>query len=212
MTLKPSDLLLYAVTDRSWLENSTLLAQVEEAILGGVTCVQLREKDMETTSFLAEAKNMKTVCNRHNIPLIINDSIEIALDSGADGVHIGQSDQNAREVREKIGSAMIMGVSVQTVAQAKLAQEQGADYLGVGAVFSTTTKLDANAVSLATVQEITASVQIPVVAIGGISLKNIHQLQNCGLSGVAVVSGIFASSSIKTACTSFLTASKELVK
>lgn len=211
MKLKPSDLLLYAVTDRTWLGNSTLLEQVEESLIGGVSCLQLREKDMDPQSFLAEAKEMKALCARYNVPLIINDSVEIAIESGADGVHIGQSDQNAREVREKIGSSLIMGVSVQTIEQAKIAVENGADYLGVGAVFSTTTKLDANAVALSTLQEITASVEIPVVAIGGISLKNIHQLEKCGLSGVAVVSGIYASDSIKTACESFVVASQKVV-
>lgn len=212
MNLKPSDLLLYAVTDRTWLGNSTLMEQVEESILGGVTCVQLREKDLDFDIFLAQAKEMKLFCNKYKIPIIINDSVEIAMESGADGVHIGQSDQNAREVREKIGNSMIMGVSVQTVEMAQKAVADGADYLGVGAVFSTTTKLDANGVSLDSLKEITASVSVPVVAIGGISLKNIHNLQKCGLSGVAVVSGIFGSSSIKTASENFVVASKELVK
>lgn len=211
MKLNPSDLLLYAVTDRTWLGNSTLLEQVEESILGGVTCVQLREKELDQESFLSEAKKMKSLCNKYNIPFIINDSVEIALEIGADGVHIGQLDQNAKEVRQKIGNSMIMGVSVQTVEQAQAAEGEGADYLGVGAVFSTTTKLDANAVSLSTLKEITSSVEIPVVGIGGISLENIHQLQNCGLAGVAVVSGIFASASIKRASQSFALASKEVV-
>lgn len=212
MTLNPSNLLLYAVTDRTWLGNSTLLEQVKESIAGGVTCVQLREKEMDYDSFLAEPKEMKELCNKYKIPFIINDSVEIAVKSEADGVHIGQSDQNAREVREKIGKSMILGVSVQTVEQAKKAVEDGADYLGVGAVFSTSTKLDADTVSLTTLREITASVHIPVVAIGGISLENIQQLEKYGLSGVAVVSGIFASSSIKTASENFLVAAKEVVK
>lgn len=211
MNIKPSDVLLYAVTDRTWLGNSTLLEQVEESIQGGVTCVQLREKELSHPDFLAEAKEMKVLCEKYKIPLIINDSTEIALESNADGVHIGQSDQNAKEVREKIGSGKILGVSVQTVAQAKLAVSHGADYLGVGAVFSTTTKLDAHAVSLDTVKEITASVDIPVVAIGGISLENISQLEGCGLSGVAVVSGIYASGSIQTASEKFVEASKKII-
>lgn len=211
MRLSPSDLLLYAVTDRAWLGNSTLLEQVEQAIIGGVTCVQLREKDLNHQNFLTEAKEIKSLCNKYKIPFIINDSVKIAVESGADGVHIGQSDQNAKEVREKIGNSMIMGVSVQTVEQAKIAVADGADYLGVGAVFSTSTKLDADTVSLETLRNITASVDIPVVAIGGISLKNIHQLQNCGLSGVAVVSGIFASPSIKTASEHFVSSTKEVI-
>ncbi|MFI3253859.1 MAG: thiamine phosphate synthase [Eubacteriales bacterium] len=212
MKLNHSDLLLYAVTDRTWLGNSTLLEQVEESILGGVTCVQLREKDLDFQNFLSGAKEMKALCNKYKIPFIINDSLEIALESGADGVHIGQSDQNAKEVREKLGDSRIMGVSVQTVEQAKGAVADGADYLGVGAVFSTSTKLDAHAVSLATLKEITAFVEVPVVAIGGISLENIHQLEKCGLSGVAVVSGIFASSDIKRASESFVLASQEVVR
>lgn len=212
MKLNHSDLLLYAVTDRTWLKNSTLLEQVEESILGGVTCVQLREKDMDKHDFLNEAKEMKSLCSQYKVPFIVNDSVEIAVKSGADGVHIGQSDQNAKAVREEIGNSMILGVSVQTVEQAKLAVEDGADYLGVGAVFSTSTKRDADTVTLETLQAISAVVDIPVVAIGGISLNNIHQLKNCGLSGVAVVSGIFASESIKTACESYVTATKEVVK
>lgn len=212
MKLNPSDLLLYAVTDRTWLGNSTLLEQVEEAILGGVTCLQLREKDLDHQNFLSEAKKIKLLCNKYKIPFIINDSVEIALESGADGIHIGQSDQNAKEVRKKIGNSMIMGVSVQTVEQAKLAVENGADYLGVGAVFSTSTKIDADTVSLKMLRDITDSVHIPVVAIGGISLENIHQLQNCGLSGVAVVSGIFASPSIKIACENFVIDTKKMIK
>lgn len=211
MILKPSDLVLYAVTDRTWLGTSTLLHQVEESILGGVTCVQLREKDLDHSLFLTEAKEMKTLCSKYQIPFIINDSVEIALSIGADGVHIGQSDQNATIVREKIGSSMIMGVSVQTVAQAKSAVKDGADYLGVGAVFSTSTKFDADTVSFETLKEITASVDIPVVVIGGINLENIDQLEKCGISGVAVVSGIFASSNITSTCEKFLLRAKEVV-
>lgn len=212
MTLKPSDLLLYAVTDRTWLGNATLLEQVEESILGGVTCVQLREKELDYPDFLAQALEMKSLCKKHNIPFFINDSVEIAVETDADGVHIGQSDQNPKEVREKIGTSRIMGVSVQTVEQAKRAVDDGADYLGVGAVFSTSTKTDADAVSLETLREITATVSIPVVAIGGISLENIHKLEDCGLSGVAVVSGIFASDSIQSASEQFLIASQKVVK
>lgn len=209
MNLNRFDLMLYAVTDRKWSTNSTLIDQVECAIKGGVTCVQLREKNLDDANFLDEAIKMNALCQKYNVPLFINDNVEIAKKSGANGVHIGQSDENAKRVRQEIGNSMILGVTVKTVEQALKAQNDGADYLGVGAVFSTSTKLDATKISLQTLQEITKAVDIPVVAIGGISLDNAQELTDCGLSGIAVISGIFASENIEETCKSFR---KSLIK
>ena len=191
---------LYAVTDRTWLGKQTLSQQVEQAILGGVTCVQLREKALDEDAFLEEAIALNTLCKRYHVPFIVNDHVDIACRCGADGVHVGQSDMEAGDVRAKIGPDRILGVSAQTVAQAKKAELAGADYLGVGAMFSTSTKLDADSVSYETLQEICRSVSIPVVAIGGISAENMAKLSNSGIAGVALVSAIFASAQIRNTC------------
>lgn len=193
-------LLLYAVTDRSWVGRQTLLEQTEDAIRGGATCVQLREKDLEKAAFLDEAIAMKKLCGRYRVPLLINDDVEIAIKCGADGVHVGQSDSEAGSVRARIGEDMILGVSAQTVEQAIAAERAGADYLGVGAVFPTSTKLDAAEVPLETLRDICAAVTIPVVAIGGISRDNIARLSGSGIAGVALVSAIFAAGDIEKAC------------
>lgn len=199
MKLSANDLLLYAVTDRAWLNGKTLAEQVEAAVLGGTTCIQLREKDTSHEDFLTLAKDIKKVTDRYKIPYIINDSIDIMLKCGADGVHIGQHDGTAAEVRRRIGPDKILGVSAQTVEQARRAEAEGADYLGVGAVFPTATKLDANAVTTETLREITASVQIPVVAIGGISRENLVSLAGTGIAGIAVVSAVFAQKDVQSA-------------
>lgn len=198
MNCDKRDLLLYAVTDRAWLCGRTLSSVVEEAILGGVSMVQLREKELSFDEFLEEAIEIGALCRRYGILFIVNDNIEIALRSGADGVHVGQSDRSAEEVRALIGKDKILGVSAQTVEAAKAAERAGADYLGVGAVFSTSTKADADAVSLDTLSSICESVRIPVVAIGGISEKNMKLLRGSGIAGVALVSAIFASQDIET--------------
>lgn len=211
MRLDGKSLELYGVTDRSWLGENSLLDQVEQALKGGVTCIQLREKGLSEEDFLAEAIAMKALCNRYQVPFFINDNVDIAVKSGADGVHVGQSDLNAGKVREKIGETILIGVSAQTVDQALLAQQQGADYLGVGAVFSTSTKLDANQVSHEILEEIARKVDIPVVAIGGISGENMLQLQGRGLAGVAVVSAIFASEDIVSACEALRKKTKQVV-
>ena len=190
-------MLLYAVTDRSWLGENTLAQQVEQALRGGATCIQLREKELADEVFLAEAFEIKALCKRYNIPFIINDNINVAIECGADGIHVGQHDMAALDVRNRIGEDMILGVSVQTVEQAVLAEKSGADYLGVGAVFSTSTKLDADAVSHETLKAICAAVSIPVVAIGGISKHNLHKLRGTGIDGVALVSAIFAVADIE---------------
>lgn len=198
MRFGKEDLLLYAVTDRRWLKGENLYRQVEKAIRGGATCVQLREKDLDEEHFLEEAKEIQELCRTYRIPFIINDNVELANTINADGVHVGQSDMTAGDVRAKLGQDKIIGVSAKTVEQALLAERQGADYLGVGAVFSTGTKLDASEVSCETLTEICNAVTIPVVAIGGIDLERVAQLANSGIAGVAVVSAIFAREDIET--------------
>lgn len=191
---------LYAVTDRSWLRGRTLLEQVEDALRGGVTMVQLREKELDETSFMQEAIQMVALCHRYGVPLLINDNIEVALRSGADGVHVGQSDTDARIARQLLGPEKIIGVTAKTVEQARLVQEAGADYIGSGAVFGTSTKMDARPMSAETLHTICASVDIPVVAIGGIHRGNLPELAGTGIAGAAVVSGIFAAEDIEAEC------------
>lgn len=187
---------LYLVTDRHWLKAHSLYEDVEAAINGGVTCVQLREKHLNHQLFVQEAKELKELCNQNQIPLIINDDVEVMLEVDADGIHVGQSDMQAQDVRKLIGSDKVLGVSVQTVEQAITAQNAGADYLGVGAVFPTGTKDDAIKVDLATLQDICQHVDIPIVAIGGINQENLLQLKGSGIDGIAVVSAIMAAEDI----------------
>ncbi len=196
MKLDRKSLLLYAVTDRQWLGCESLASQVETAIKAGVTMIQLREKDIVFDEFLSLAKEVKEVADKCKVPLIINDDVDVALMSGADGVHVGQHDMQACDVRNRIGYGKILGVSAQTVEQAILAEEMGADYIGVGAVFPTSTKFDANTVSNLTLKKICEAVSIPVVAIGGISKGNVLSLVGSGISGIAVVSAIFAQNDI----------------
>lgn len=204
-------LLLYAVTDRTWLCGKTLAAQVESALLGGVTCVQLREKTLSDAEFLAEAVKIKALCGRYGVPLIINDSVEIALESGADGVHIGQGDGDAASVRARLGKNKILGVSARTVEQAVAAEHAGADYLGAGAVFGTSTKADARPVSRETLMEIAAAVRIPVVAIGGVTREKLARLSGTGIAGAAVVSAVFAAADIEKESRALLRAVREAV-
>ena len=192
MKCDKKDLLLYGVTDRSWLGEHTLYSAVEQSILGGVTMVQLREKDLAQEEFQKEARQIQELCKKHQVPFLINDNVELAVEIEADGVHVGQHDMEAGQVRQKIGPDKILGVSAQTVEQALKAQAAGADYLGVGAVFPTGTKDDADAVSLDTLKTICQAVDIPVVAIGGIKESNILSLKGSGICGVAVVSAIYA--------------------
>ena len=193
------DLSLYAVTDRAWLNGRSLEQVVEEAIQGGATFLQLREKALETEVFLEEATVLKALCQKHQVPFVINDNVDIALAVDADGVHIGQSDLEAGKVRALLGPDKILGVSAQTVEQALLAEAQGADYLGVGAVFPTGTKADADAVCIQTLRDICHAVSIPVVAIGGITEENVTNLAGTGIAGVAVISAIFAAPNIPAA-------------
>lgn len=203
---------LYAVTDRSWLGEKTLVQQVEEALKGGITCLQLREKDMTEEEFLAEALEIRDLCRKYRVPFIVNDNVEVAVRCQADGVHIGQDDQNAKEVRAMIGPDRILGVSARTVAQARQAVADGADYLGVGAVFPTTTKLDARDVTREEMQAIRAAVPVPIVAIGGIKPQNIGELAGSGADGIAVVSAIFAAENIEERCRELRRLSEEMVK
>lgn len=190
---------LYAVTDRHWLNGRTLVECVEQAIDGGATFVQLREKDLGHEEFLNEARALKKLCAERGVPFVVNDNVMIAKEVCADGVHVGQSDMACLEARRLLGPDSIIGVSAQTVEQAVLAEEQGADYLGVGAVFATGSKADAESVSFETLKAICSAVKIPVVAIGGISAGNVHQLKGSGIAGISVISAIFANDDIRAA-------------
>ena len=211
MKCDKKSLLLYAVTDRSWLKGRTLYKQTEEAIRGGVTFVQLREKNLDEESFLKEAKEIQALCKKHNIPFVINDNIDIAQKINADGVHVGQNDMEASDVRAILGKDKILGVSAHTVEQAVLAEKQGADYIGVGAVFPTGSKADAEDVTLNTLKEICKAVSIPVVAIGGICENNVLTLKDSGISGIAVISAIFGAKDIESASKNLNKLAKEVV-
>ena len=187
-----ASMLLYAVTDRAWLEGRALPDVVEEVLANGATFLQVREKGMDHDAFLAEASILKEQAARYHVPFVVNDAVEVALACGADGVHVGQSDIQGRDIRALIGPDKILGISANTVDTALAAQTAGADYIGVGAVFGTTTKRDARNLSVAQLKEICNAVDIPVVAIGGISADNILELRGSGVDGVAVVSAIFA--------------------
>jgi len=193
------DMLLYAVTDRHWLDGRSLSYDVRQSLEGGVTFLQLREKELDYQDFLKEAMELKKLCAEFNVPFVINDNVELAIECDADGVHVGQSDMEAGNVREKIGPDKILGVSAQTVDQAILAEKQGADYLGVGAVFPTGSKDDADDVSHETLKAICDAVSIPVVAIGGISMENVSELAGTDIDGVAVISAIYAQNDIRDA-------------
>ena len=211
MKFAKEDLLLYAVTDRSWLGKQTLYEQVEEALRGGATFVQLREKELDETAFLSEAIELQQLCGKYHVPFVINDNVDIACQMNADGVHVGQHDMEAGDVRTRIGNNKILGVSVQTAAQAVLAEQRGADYLGVGAVFHTGSKADADAVSLEALKAICDAVSIPVVAIGGIGKQNVLELAGSGICGIAVISAIFAAKDIREAASELKTLTKQMV-
>lgn len=190
---------LYAVTDRHWLNGRTLADCVEQAIDGGATFVQLREKNLDQESFLREARDLQAICAARSVPFVINDNVEIAKKVGADGVHVGQSDMASLEARKILGPDAIVGVSAQTVEQAVLAEKEGADYLGVGAIFATGSKDDAESVSIDTLKKICQAVKIPVVAIGGINADNMSELYGTGIAGISVISAIFANDDIRSA-------------
>lgn len=211
MKCNKKDLLLYAVTDRSWLKGETLYSQVEKALKGGATFIQLREKELDEAYFLEEAKELKKLCKEYQVPFVINDNVEIALAMDADGVHVGQSDMEAGNVREKLGEDKIIGVSAHTVEEAVLAQKRGADYLGVGAVFPTASKADAEDVRYETLKEICQAVDIPVIAIGGIQKENVKELSGSGICGIAVISAIFAQKDIEVATAKLRERTEEMI-
>lgn len=211
MKLDKSSMLLYAVTDRSWLKNRTLSDAVEEALKAGVTFLQLREKDLDYDSFLQLAIEIKKITDKYKVPYVINDNVDVAITCGADGIHVGQSDMEAKDVRKMIGPDKILGVSAQTVEQAIRAEQSGADYIGVGTMFPTSTKIEAEAVSFETLKEICKSVSIPVVAIGGINADNAMKLAGSGIAGIAVVSAIFAQDDITAAVKKLYQISSRLV-
>lgn len=185
-------LLLYAITDRSWLGGQTLYEQVEQALQGGATFLQLREKHLDDDAFLQLAHEIKVLTDRFRIPFVINDNVDVAIACNADGVHVGQTDMYSQNVRQKIGPDKILGVSTQTVEQAMEAEKNGADYLGVGAMFATDTKEGATLVTVERLKEICRAVSIPVVAIGGINASNVLRLKGSGIAGISVISAIFA--------------------
>jgi thiamine-phosphate pyrophosphorylase len=206
-----SSMLLYAVTDRTWLKGRSLANAVEEALKAGVTFLQLREKNLDFSSFLELARDIKKIADKYRVPYVINDNVDIAIACGADGVHVGQEDMDAKEVRKTIGPDKILGVSAQTVEQAVNAENNGADYIGVGSVFPTSTKPDAETVSFETLRNICKAVSIPVVAIGGINKDNAIKLAGTGIDGIAVVSAIFARDDITKAVRELRQVSSRLV-
>ena len=212
MKCDEKDLLLYAVTDRHWLNGETLYSQVEKVLKGGATFIQLREKNLDEDTFLEEAIEIQKLCKSYHVPFVINDNVDIALKMNADGVHVGQSDMEALDVRKKLGPDKIIGVSAQTVEQALLAQKHGADYLGVGAVFPTGSKADADDVSHETLKAICDAVDIPVIAIGGITKDNVHELKGSGICGIAVISALFAQKDIEQATKDLKVRTLDMVK
>ena len=205
-------MLLYAVTDRAWLGDMTLYQQVELALKGGVTCVQLREKELSDEDFLAEAIEISALCKKYGVPFFINDNVDIAVKCKADGIHVGQEDMAAAKVRERVGKDMMIGVSVHSVSEALEAVAAGADCLGVGAMFSTSTKADASVLPKDTLRDICNAVDIPVVAIGGIGKGNIDKLKGTGVDGVALVSAIFSAEDIESECRELRKLSEGMVR
>ncbi len=204
-------MLLYAVTDRAWVGKQTLYEQVEAALRGGVTCVQLREKALDAAAFLREARDLCALCRRYGVPFIVNDNVDVAIACGADGIHVGQEDLAAGEVRRRVGSGMILGVSVHTVEEARRAVRDGADYLGLGTIFPTNTKTDVEQMPHETLRAICEAVDVPIVAIGGIHRDNLLQLSGSGVDGVALVSAIFSAADIEGTCRDLRALSEQMV-
>lgn len=212
MKCDKNHMLLYAVTDRAWVGKQSLCEQVEAALQGGATCVQLREKELDEAEFLAEAKEVSALCRRYGVPFFVNDNVDIAIACGADGVHVGQEDMAAAQVRRRVGDGMMIGVSVHSVEEAVEAVKNGADCLGVGAMFSTSTKADANVLPREVLRDICRAVDVPVVAIGGIGKGNLMQLAGTGVDGVALVSAIFGAADITAECRLLRKLSEEMVR
>ena len=211
MKLSKDDLLLYAITDRGNLDKKVFFEKIEEALQGGVTILQLREKELDEDSFINEAIEVKNICRKHGIPLIINDNVNVALKSGADGVHVGIEDMPIDEIRRTVPDSFIIGATCKTVEQAQSAERLGADYMGVGAVFPSPTKKNAVRITREQLKEICASVSIPAVAIGGISLENVDELKGGGMSGIAVVSAVFSADDIQKAASLLKEKAKSLI-
>lgn len=203
MKFKSEQLSLYAITDRNCLKGRNIAEQVEQAILGGVTCIQLREKNLSTEKLAEEAEEVLKICRQYGVPLIINDDYKAAVEIGADGVHVGIEDAPVAEIRRFAGEDFIIGATAKTVEQARFAEISGADYIGVGAIFPSPTKKNAIRITPEKLREICASVSIPAVAIGGITAENVSGIKNCGQSGIAVVSAIFAAEDVKSAAEKF---------
>lgn len=211
MNLSKDDLLLYAITDRRNLDKKVFFEKIEEALQGGVTILQLREKELDEDSFINEAIEVKNICRKHGVPLIINDNVNVALKSGADGVHVGIEDMPIDEIRRTVPDSFIIGATCKTVEQAQSAERLGADYMGVGAVFPSPTKKNAVRITREQLKEICASVSIPAVAIGGISLENVDELKGGGMSGIAVVSAFFSADDIQKAASLLKEKAKSLI-
>ncbi|MBO4711525.1 thiamine phosphate synthase [bacterium] len=209
MAFTGKNLLLYAVTEK--YPDRDFFVQIESALKGGITCLQLREKHLSKAEFIDEARIVKRLCEKYSVPLIINDDVEVALESGADGVHIGQDDGDVAEVRKIAGSRLIIGVSAHNVEEALAAEKAGADYLGCGAVFGSTTKSNVHVLPLETLKNIAAAVKIPIVAIGGINETNMMQLLGTGINGVAVISAIFGAADIESKCQELKRLSEKIV-
>ena len=192
-------LLLYAVTDKAWVGNKTLTEQIEDALKGGATIIQLREKNLDEDSFIKEAIQVRDLCHKYNVPLIINDNVDVALKSGADGVHVGIDDTPVADIRKRVPADFIIGATCKTVEQAKIAEADGADYMGVGAVFPSVTKTNAVRITNEQLREIVSSVSIPAVAIGGISYDNVCEIKGSSVSGIAVISAVFGADDIEKA-------------
>ena len=199
MKFNENMLRLYAVTDQAWVGRQTLLEQIEDALKGGATIVQLREKNMDEEAFVEEAIAVRNLCRKYNVPLIINDNVDVALKSRADGVHVGIEDTPVEEIRKRVPADFIIGATCKTIGQAKAAEAAGADYIGVGAVFPSSTKTSAVRITNEQLREIVSSVAIPAVAIGGICCENVCEIKGSSVSGVAVVSAIFAAEDIEKA-------------
>lgn len=199
MEFKKEDLLLYAVTDRAWVGKFSLAEQVEQAVRGGATMVQFREKYLSGEELCREAMEVQRVCRSLGVPFIIDDDVELAMRIDADGVHVGQKDMNALAARSYLGEGKIIGVSARTVEQARKAESDGADYLGVGAMFATKSKGDAVVIERETVKEIKRKAGLPIVGIGGIRIENVEELADLGIDGIAVIGGIFGQEDIEGA-------------
>ena len=212
MKCDKQNMLLYAVTDRAWVGKQSLYEQVKSALKGGVTCVQLREKELDDEAFLKEAVEIHALCQRYGVPFFVNDNVDIAIRCHAEGIHVGQDDMAAAQVRQRVGEGVMIGVSAHTVQEALDAVAHGADYLGVGAVFATHTKTDVSEMPRQTLLDICNAVDVPVVAIGGIHKDNILQLRGTGVDGVALVSAIFSAKDIEAECRELKALSEQIVE